>query len=235
MLVSGAGKRLGRAIALALAQQGARIIVHFNQSAEGAKLTCERIHAAGGEAVALQADLSRPEQARTLVDASVAVWGGLDCVVASAASFERVPFAELDDQAWDRSLSLNLGSQFALVHQAAPALRESRGSVVFLTCSSAVRPFRGYLPYVVSKGALVHLMRVLALELAPEVRVNAVAPGTVLPPEAMSQEELAAHLKRVPLARAGEPEDVVGAVLYLLTSPFVTGQHLVVDGGRSFG
>ena len=103
--------------------------------------------------------------------------------MASAASFEWVPLAEVDDAAWDRSLSLNLASPFALVHQAVPALRAARGSVVFITCSSATVPMKNYLPYVVSKGALQHLMKTLALELAPEIRVNAVAPGTVMPPD----------------------------------------------------
>jgi pteridine reductase len=120
-----------------------------------------------------------------------------------------------------------------LVLRATPALRTSSGNVVFITCTSAMRPFRNYLPYVVSKGALAHLMRVLALELAPEVRVNAVAPGTVLPPEQMTKKAIESLREGIPLSRIGDPEDVARAVVYLAGASFVTGETLVVDGGAT--
>jgi pteridine reductase len=159
--------------------------------------------------------------------------GGLDLVVASAASFERVALDDVDDAAWDRSLDLNLASPFALVHRAVPALRQARGSVVFITCSSATVPMRSYLPYVVSKGALKHLMKTLALELAPEIRVNAVAPGTVMPPPSYDQQAIERLERAIPLARVGSPQDIANAVVFLASSPFVTGHELAVDGGRS--
>jgi pteridine reductase len=232
-LVTGAGRRLGREIALELGKAGAHVVVHYHQSGAGAEDTCRAIRDGGGQAAALSADLSRPEQARALVDHGVSLLGGLDLLVGSAANFERVSFGELDDRAFDRALSLNLAAQFALAHQAAPALRASRGSMVFITCSSATVPFRNYLPYVVSKGALRHLMKTLALELAPDVRVNAVAPGTVLPEETMPQDALERVVQRIPLGRSGSASDVAQAVLYLAGAPFVTGHELVVDGGRS--
>ncbi len=232
-LVTGAGRRLGRAIALELGRAGAHVAVHYHRSATGADETCREIVAAGGRAVALAADLNDRAQARALVDRSVQELGGLDLLVSSAASFERVPYGELDDDAFDRSLSLNLATAFALAHQATAALRAARGSIVFITCSSATVPFRNYLPYVVSKGALRHLMRTLALELAPEVRVNAVAPGTVLPPEEMSPGAVERLASRIPLGRTGSADDVAAAVLYLASAPFVTGHELVVDGGRT--
>jgi len=232
-LVTGAGQRVGQAIAQALGAQGMHVAVHYRESRAGAEHTAEQIRASGGRATLLSADLSSRDQARGLVDQAVAQLGGLDLVVASAASFERVALDDVDDAAWDRSLDLNLASPFALVHQALPALRQSRGSVVFITCSSATVPMRGYLPYVVSKGALKHLMKTLALELAPEIRVNAVAPGTVMPPPSYDQQAIERLARAIPLARVGSPQDIANAVVFLASSPFVTGHELAVDGGRS--
>ncbi len=232
-LVTGAGQRVGRAIALALGAAGMRVAVHYRSSREGAERTCEEIRRAGGEASSIQADSSDRAQARRLVDQAVEQLGGLDLLVPSAASFERVPYAELGDAAWDRSLELDLSAPFALAHQASPALRAARGAIVFITCSSTTTPFRNYLPYVVAKGALKQLMRTLALELAPDVRVNAVAPGTVLPPDNMSPEAVKRLADKTPLARIGSAEDIADAVVYLARADFVTGQELVVDGGRS--
>jgi pteridine reductase len=209
------------------------VAVHYRESRAGAEDTAARIREAGGSAVLLAADLSSRDAARDLVDSAIAELGGLDLVVASAASFERVPLADVDDAAWDRSLNLNLASPFALVHRAVPALRAAGGSVVFITCSSATVPMRNYLPYVVSKGALQHLMKTLALELAPEIRVNAVAPGTVMPPPSYDAEAVQRLARVIPLGHVGSPHDIAQAVVFLASSPFVTGHELSVDGGRS--
>lgn len=232
-LVTGAGQRVGQAIALALGEQGMHVAVHYRESRAGAQETARRIQEAGGRASLLAADLTSRDEARRLVDEAQSALGGLDLVVASAASFERVSLDDVDDAAWDRSLNLNLASPFALVHRAVPALRAARGSVVFVTCSSATVPMRNYLPYVVSKGALKHLMKTLALELAPEVRVNAVAPGTVMPPPEYDAEAIARLSRAIPLGRVGSPHDIARAVVYLAQNPFVTGHELAVDGGRS--
>jgi NAD(P)-dependent dehydrogenase (short-subunit alcohol dehydrogenase family) len=232
-LVTGGAVRVGRAIALALGSAQMRVAVHYHSSGAAADSTCREIVQRGGDAFAISADLEDRGAARRLVDDVTERLGGLDLLVLSAASFERVPFDALDDAAFDRSLHFDLASQFALAHQAVPALQREHGSIVFITCSSATTPFRNYLPYVVAKGALRHLMRTLALELAPAVRVNAVAPGTVLPPETMSPGAIAALAARVPLGRIGSAEDIAAAVVYLAQSPFVTGHEIVVDGGRS--
>jgi pteridine reductase len=234
-LVTGAGQRVGRAVALALGRAGMRVAVHYRSSRAGAEATAERIRAAGGEATLFSADLADRDAARRLADETLAAFGGLDLFVASAASFERLRYDDLDDAAFDRSLALNLASPFALAHRLTPALRASQGSMVFVTCTSATAPYKNYLPYVVSKGALRQLMRTLALELAPDVRVNAVAPGTVLPPENMDAAALARLVEKIPLGRHGAAEDVAEAVLYLAAAPFVTGEELVVDGGRTVG
>lgn len=231
-LVTGAGKRVGRAIALALARQGMRLGLHHHTSQEAARETLEDVRDAGGDGVLLAADLDDRDAARALVDRAVAELGGLDLLVASAASFERVSLDRVDDAAWDRSLGLNLASQFALAQRALPALRATRGSIVFVTCASATTPFRNYLPYVVAKGGLRQLMRVLALELSPDVRVNAVAPGTVLPPDELAPEAVERLARSVPLGRTGTPDDVAEAVVYLARASFVTGHELLVDGGR---
>jgi pteridine reductase len=231
-LVTGAGQRVGQAIALALGAEGMNVAVHYRESAEGAELTAAEIRRHGGSAYTLAADLSDRDAARSLVDTAIARLGGLDLVVASAASFERVALSDVDDAAWDRSLNLNLASPFALIQRAVPALRAAHGSVVLITCSSASVPMKNYLPYVVSKGALKHLMKTLALELAPEVRVNAVAPGTVLPPPSYDQAAIARLERAIPLGTVGAPQDIARAVVFLASSPFVTGHELAVDGGR---
>lgn len=231
-LITGAGQRLGQEIAVALGERRAHVAVHYHRSRQGAEETARRIQAAGGHADLFQADLTDPAAARSLVDRAVASLGGLDLLVPSAASFERILYDDLDDAALQRSLQLNLAAPFALAHQATPALRSSRGNIVFITCVSATAPYKNFLPYTVSKGALRHLMRTLSLELAPEVRVNAVAPGTVLPPASYSQQSIDKLARAALLERIGSPADVVRAVLYLHDSPFVTGQELVVDGGR---
>ncbi len=232
-LVTGAGTRLGQAIAIALGAQGMHVGVHFHTNHQGAPETARRIELAGGRSVLCQADLSSREEARRLVDAANQLLGGLDLLVLSASNFDAVPFESIDDDTWDRSLNLNLAAPFAMAHRAAPSLRQRRGNIVFVTCSSVVSPFRGHVAYVVAKAGLYQLMRALALELAPEVRVNAVAPGLVLPPADMDPSEIARLAKQLPLRTAGNPQDVVRAVLYLASSPFVTGEQLVVDGGRS--
>lgn len=232
-LVTGAAKRVGKSIALALARQGVRLGVHYNSSSTDAQAALAEFRAAGGDGVLLAADLRDREAARGLVDRAVEALGGLDLLVCSAASFERVPLDDVDDAAWDRTLGLNLASQFALAQRALPALRRSHGSIVFITCSSATTPFRNHLPYVVAKGALKQLMRTLALEVAPDVRVNAVAPGTVLPPEELNPAVVQRLAQSVPLRRTGSPEDIAEAVVYLARSPFITGHEIAVDGGRA--
>ncbi len=232
-LVTGAGQRVGQAIALALGAEGMHVAVHYRESRAGADATAEQIRSSGGLAVTLAADLTSRDAARGLVDRAVAELGGLDLVVASAANFEHVALGDVDDAAWDRSLDLNLASPFALVQRAVPALRASQGSVVFISCSSATVPMRGYLPYVVSKGAVRHLMKTLALELAPDIRVNAVAPGPVMPPPTFDAAAVQRLARAIPLARVGSPHDVARAVVFLASSPYVTGHELAVDGGRS--
>jgi len=232
-LVTGAGKRVGRAIAIALGRAGMNVAVHYRTDPGEAAATCREVEAAGGTAIALRADLSDRAAARTLVDEAARELGGLHLLVPSAAGYERVAWDAVDDHAWDAMLAVNLTAPFLLAQRAAPLLAASSGSIVFITCTSVTTPYRNHLPYVVSKGGLRTLMRTLSLELSPSVRVNAVAPGTVLPPADLTQEELERVTKRIPLGHIGTAEDVADAVVYLASAPFVTGQELSVDGGRT--
>lgn len=232
-LVTGAGRRVGAEIAVALGEQAMQVAVHYQSSREGAEAVGERIRQGGGRAVLLPGDLRARDAARGVVDRAIDALGGLDLIVLSAASFERVAFEAIDDRAWDDTLALNLSAPLAMAQRAAPALRAAHGSIVLVTCVSRLSPYRGYLPYEVSKAALYHLMRLLALELAPDVRVNAVAPGSVLPPEGWPPERVEALLPRIPLGRIGRARDVADAVLHLARSEWITGSEIVVDGGRS--
>jgi pteridine reductase len=232
-LVTGAGIRVGRAIAVELGRAQMRVAVHYRSSANDAQETVRLVKEAGGDAFSLAADLTDRAACRRVVDEAVSRYGGLDLLVPSAASFERTLYAEVDEASWDRTLEMNLTSSFVLAQHAAPTLAKTRGSIVFITCSSATAPYRNYLPYVVSKGALRQLMKTLAIELSPDVRVNAVAPGTVLPPNDYSEEATARLAARIPLKHIGAPRDVAQAVRYLASAPYVTGQELVVDGGRT--
>lgn len=232
-LVTGAGRRVGAAIARALAAKGMRLALHYHSSSAGAEEIRDELHAAGGEAALFRADLNDFDAARRLVDEVLKFFGRLDVLVPSAANFPRIALEAVDEAAWAEPMRLNLESPFFLVQRAIPALRESRGAVVFITCSTTATPYVGYLPYVISKAGLRQLMRVLTLELAPHIRVNAVAPGTVLPPEDMPQAEVDAFVRDIPLARLGSAEAVAEAVVYLAEADFVNGQELIVDGGRS--
>lgn len=234
-LVTGGGRRLGAAIAEALGEAGMDVMVSYQASAEGAEATCARIRAQGRTAFAQRADLNDRAAGRALIDAAAQRLGGLDLLVLSAASYEPGSLADTDDAAWDRTLALNLAAPFALAQRAAPLLRASRGSLVFITCGSRLAPHAGHLAYQASKAGLHQLMRTLAIELAPEVRVNAVAPGSVLPPDDWDETRVSELTARIPLGRTGRARDVADAVLYLARSDWTTGTELVVDGGRSAG
>ncbi|WP_434044466.1 MULTISPECIES: SDR family oxidoreductase [Sorangium] len=233
-LVTGAGTRLGAATARLLAAAGADLAVHYATSRAGADAIVGEARSLGRRAVALQADLQDRAALAGLARAALD-WssGRLDLLVHNAANFDRVPPAELSADAWDRAMALNATAPYLLTLELAPALRACRGSVVAIVCLSAERPWRNYIPYSVSKAALAHLVRGLAVGLAPDVRVNGIAPGTVLPPSSYDEATLARLRERIPLQRLGEAEDVARAVVFLAENDFITGQILAIDGGAS--
>ncbi|WP_405283731.1 SDR family oxidoreductase [Gaopeijia maritima] len=232
-LVTGGGVRLGRAIALGLAGAGHDLLVHYNRSEEPAAEVVSAVRALGRRAEAVSADLSTPEGAERVARAVEEHFGRLDLLVNSAASFDEAKLLEVDAERWDCVMDLNLRGPFLVARALAPLLTEARGSVVNMVDLSAFQPWVRYPHHGVSKAGLMHLTRVLARVLAPAVRVNAIAPGAVLPPDDASESELEREIERTPLARIGSPDDIVRTVLFLTASPFVTGQVVVVDGGRS--
>lgn len=232
-LVTGAGRRLGRAMAEALARRDMTVAIHYHASADGARELEAQIRRAGGKATCFQADLTDGESAVNLPRRVTDQLGRLDVLVNSAAIMKRLSFEDTTPSEWDTIQALNLRSVFFCTQGAAPALRAARGKVVNLADLAGLEPWPGFVAHSVSKAGVVMLTRVLALSLAPEVTVNAIAPGAVLVPEDYPQEERDRLARSTPLRRLGSPADVTAALLYLLEGgDFVTGEILVVDGGR---
>ncbi|MHB1193723.1 MAG: SDR family oxidoreductase [Longimicrobiales bacterium] len=234
-LVTGGAVRLGRAISLGLAEAGYDLLVHYRSSAGAAEELARAVQGLGRRCVLSQADLADPASPAALVEATRAAFGRLDLLVNSAASFDAHPLADVDAATWDDVMDLNVRAPHLLVRAAAGLLRSARGSVVNVLDLSAFQPWSEYPAHAVSKAALAQLTRVQARALAPEVRVNGVAPGAVLPPEGYPSEHLEALRARTPLGTLGTPDDVVRAVVFLAGATFVTGQILAVDGGRLLG
>ncbi|HET9682860.1 MAG TPA: SDR family oxidoreductase [Gemmatimonadaceae bacterium] len=231
-LVTGAGRRVGRALAVALGARGMHVLVHYNASSDGADETARLVTRAGGSAEVFRADLAVVAEAERMVDQLVATRGALDVLVNSAALMLRTPVGETSVTDWDAMFALNVRATYFLSQRAAPALRASRGSIINIADLAAFETWPAYVPYGMTKAAVVQMTRALARVLAPEIRVNAIAPGVVLLPEGWSEAD-AEHLRgTTPLRRLGAPEDVVGAMLYLLDAGYVTGEVLTVDGGR---
>src|SRR3954468_18012595 len=199
-LVTGAGLRVGRAIAVALGGRGMRVAVHYNATADGARETAKQIEAAGGEAKLFTADLTDASTAPRLIAEVVAAFGALDVLVNSAAVMVRTPFGEVTPKQWDSVMALNVRAPFFLAQAAAPHLRKARGAIVNIADLAAFETWPGYIPHGISKSGVVYLTRALASVLAPEVRVAASAPGTVLLPEGWTEEDTLRLRKTTPLA-----------------------------------
>jgi ketoreductase RED2 len=230
VVVTGSSSGIGRAVAERFAGDGARVIVNSSRSVDEGELLARSLP----EAVYVQGDVSREEEARRLVATALERFGQLDVVVNNAGTTRRVPFADLegaDDKLWRRILDVNLMGPWYLSRAAVPALREAKGVIVNVGSVAGIVAGGSSLPYAVSKAALHHLTRTLAQALAPDVRVNAVAPGLVETPWTEGWEANEAIVARTPLGRAGTPEDIADAVVSLARTPFATGQVVVVDGG----
>jgi pteridine reductase len=238
VLVTGGARRVGAAIARAIHASGANVVVHCHRSrAEAVKLVADLERARPGCAAIVEGDLLDTASLPDVVEEARARFGRLDGLVNNASSFHATPLDQLGTEAWDDLVGTNLRAPLFLAKAAAAHLRHSRGAIVNIVDIHAERPLAGFLAYSVAKSGLAGLTRALALELAPEVRVNGVSPGAILWPEdgqAFPPGERERITVQTPLRRTGSPEDIAGAVKYLLfDAPFVTGQVLAVDGGRS--
>lgn len=232
-LVTGSAKRIGRSVALRLASEGANVVVNYRGSKDEAEEVVEQIAAMGRRSMAIQADVSRKKDVTSLFDAMEKEFGRMDILVNNAGMFFPAKFEELTEEQWDRILDTNLKSQFLCSQAAAPMLRRSgRGRIINFASLGGLLAWPAYTHYCVSKAGVIMLTRCLARALAPEITVNAIAPGTISFPG--DAPELAEDfIQRAPLRRTGTPKDIEDTVVYLAQSGFVTGQVMVVDGGRS--
>ena len=236
-LVTGGGTGIGRACALALAERGVRVAVNYSRSKEDAERTAAECRAAGGDGIALQADVSQKVQIDQLIEETIAKWGSLDVLINSAGTTKFAAYDDLDaltEQVWDDILGVNLKGVFFAVRAVAPHMkRAGAGSIVNIGSISAIRPVGSSIPYMASKAAVHSMTQSLAVALGPEIRVNCIAPGFIETRWHAGRDEAArATRERTPVKRNGTPEDVAQAALYLCTSSFVTGEIIVVDGGR---
>jgi pteridine reductase len=230
-LVTGSSKRLGREVALGLAERGADVVIHYRSSANEAGKVVAEVEKFGRRSVAIQADLENVAQIRALVEKVASQFGRLDILVNSAASFVQTEFSKTSEKDWGESLDTNLKAPFFCSQAAALLLKKTSGCIINFADVGGILGWTGYIPHSISKAGVVMLTRCLAKELAPEVRVNALAPGTITLPDDAPELE-ADFIKQAPLHRSGRPIDIIDAVTYLATAKFVTGHTLVIDGGR---
>ncbi len=232
-LVTGGAIRVGRAISLGLARAGFDVAINYHSSEAEAQATAAEITGLGRRCLLVRGDVADADDVARIVGRVGEGLGRLDLLVNNASIFGAGRLLELDESEWDRVLAVNLKGPFLMVKEAAAMLEDSGGSIVNIVDVSALEAWTGYPHHSVSKAGLLHLTRLMAKALAPRVRVNAVAPGSVLPPEGTDETERERLRRKTLVGRLGSPEDVVRTVLFLERSPFITGELIVVDGGRS--
>ena len=233
VLVTGAGVRLGQAIAISLGQQGMKVALHYHQSMEGAKETLDLMGGDIKQHGCFQADLRQVSKIELLIQHIEEKLGQIDVLINNAADFFPTPLGEVSESEWDHLISLNLKAPFFLSQLVGTSmLKQGQGKIVNIVDVAAERPWPQFLPYCASKAGLVSLTKGLAKALAPAVQVNAVAPGTMLPPPQISSFSQDLAIERSLLKKMGRPDDIARAVTYFLENDFVTGTVLPVDGGR---
>lgn len=235
-LITGGAHRVGKAISLALARAGANIVINYNTSSAAAEATAAEIGALGVEALAIQADISDHRQVEKMVAAAVDRFGSVDILVNSASLWRETPFPTNNFDDWHQVTGTLINGSFFCANFVAPLmLKKGQGVIINIIDLAAFEPWPNFMAHSVGKAALLALSRQLALELAPAVRVNAVAPGPVLPPPDYDDAKIARTAQKTLLNRWGAPEDVAEAVLYFIKADYVTGEVLAIDGGERFG
>ncbi len=235
VVVTGGARRVGRRVARRLAERGANLVVNYRTSAADARAAVDEFSALGVQALAVQADVSTKAGVETLRDAALDAFGGVDALVNNASIYPRTPLDELTEADFDRNVAVNLKGPYLGCWLLGMHMRgRGRGKIVNIADWAVNRPYVDYAPYFVAKGGIVALTRVFAKELAPNVTVNAIAPGPILMPDDFSEATVQAVARATPLQRIGDPDDIANTVLYLLEgTDFVTGAVIPVDGGRT--
>ncbi len=238
-LITGGGTGIGQATALLLAREGAHVAVNYSRSAAEAESTVEEITALGRQGCAIKADVSSEDDVRSMVAKVVDVFGRLDILVNNAATTEMIPYTDLDGMSgdvWDKIMAVNVKGTFYCCREAIPLLRDNGGRIVNVSSIAGLTGQGSCIAYAASKAAVINMTKAIAISQAPDVRANAVAPGVVETRWIKGWEQFTdPHRERTPLRRHATSEDVATAIYGLVINPFVTGQTVVVDGGRTLG
>jgi NAD(P)-dependent dehydrogenase (short-subunit alcohol dehydrogenase family) len=234
-LVTGGAHRVGKAITMMLANNGAHVVVNYHASGESAIETVKEVRALGVDAIAIQCDVADWQAVQLMAEQVQGHFGHVDIIINGASSFVRTPFPTEDVTSWRRVISVSIDGTFYVCNSLVPMMPDEGGSVVNIVDAAATQPWPNFAAHGVGKAGMLALTRQLALELAPKIRVNAVSPGYVLAPPHFSAEQVEASAERTLLERWGKPDDVAGAVNYLLEADYVTGEVIVVDGGERYG
>ncbi|MBN1665999.1 MAG: SDR family oxidoreductase [Anaerolineales bacterium] len=232
-LITGGAVRVGKAMTLALAAEGANVVVNYNSSATAAQETATEAQTFGVGALAIQCDISHHNQVKAMIDTAAKEFGGIDILINSASWWRKTPFPMDDFSDWFKVFDILVHGSMYCCNYIAPMMKAAgEGAIINIVDGSAWRPFKGFVAHSVGKAGLLAFTRQLALELAPEIKVNAISPGPVLPPPEYTQAQNERVANRTPLKRWGTPQDVVDAMLYLVKSNYVTGEFITVDGGE---
>ena len=235
-IITGGAHRVGRAITLELARAGANVVINYYSSAEKAKATTDEAIAHGVGALIVQADVSNEDQVKQMVAAAHQKFGRVDILVNSADPFDPTPFPTEDTRTWHRNINIAIHGAFYCANAVAPLmLEQGEGAIVNIVDLSVWKPSRGFAAHSVAKAGLMAFTRQLALDLAPAVRANAVAPGPVLPPPDFDEERIERVARKTLMKRWGKAEDVSDAVRFLIEADYITGEVIVVDGGERYG
>ena len=233
-LVTGGAKRVGKAIVQALAARGCHLVVHYHRSQAQAQETVRDLRAAGHQALAVQADITKEDQVEAMIEAATAHFGRIDILVNNAALFYRTPVETLTIEDWERVMDVNLTGTFLCAHKIGLRMREwGWGHIINIADVAGERPWADYIPYSVSKACVLTFTQGLAMELAPQVMVNAVIPGPVLFQEDTPDNVRQREIDKTLVKRAGSPRDVAQVVVFVAESDYSTGASFHVDGGRS--
>lgn len=233
-LITGAAKRIGREIALALAKKGANLVIHYRSSKAEAEATAKELRANGTKVTLIQGDLSKTDDIHEMVTQIDKTCPTVDILVNSASAFYRTPIQDVRESDWDLFMTTNAKGPFFLSQAIGSRMSKgSGGKIINIADWSGIRPYKDHAPYCASKGALITLTKSLARDLAPKVWANAIAPGPILHPPDMPQSDVDAIARMTALGRWGSPKDIANAVVFLVENDFINGTVLVVDGGRS--